>query len=660
MTKNILIEGCSFSTSSTLINVTIQSTYAIRVYDSIFFKANINNCNTVEYYFYGNFLYCSAVSPYCDLIINNCNVYNASFLSGTGCIYAQTVNSFSLTNCKFNWARSTSLITLSNIIVDCALNSNVFINNNTFIGNDLATSGGYAPTAITCYTPYQVDISNNIFSYIGNGVYITLANAATPKKSINIEKNILSGTLTPYSLCVISQDSNYLVQNIGIVNISNNIIKTGSAPKTLASVRSKQAISVIGIYANINCKINNNDIDMKTGFTGAISTDLESCIQFIGNGLCNINNNTINFQDTKSTRSFAAIYVSYSWLSDVYVLNSESAIISNNILRNSALITVNSSYIYVRDVGDIIITGNFLNKIGTAPEWYIRAHSRSINGPLQTVITDNILGSELANGGILYKDYSVTSLFINAYVARNKRQKYMKDINCTSFMQYGQNTDTNLHSRASVMFKTTTLILDHCGTVSEVVNMNAYQYQMMKDDLAPNGGNIDVWTTLPEGLYYTNLRAYEASLNTPEYVATTRKHQIIIPLDIPDFSKISAIKIPIYFNNTSPDDNKTIRFSVSIIAGNNVEDQNMIEYIPDPDDTWTITEDSISTNVEITRTLDSDNFINLYLNPTRNTTSSTLSAQQNCYILIALSSSADSSKFNLIFAIPYVRLTLVY
>jgi polygalacturonase len=130
-----------------------------------------------------------------NLAINNCNVYNATGLSGTGCVYVNLANSFTLTNCNFNWAVSTSLIAVSNIIVNGASNSNVFINNNTFMGNDLATAGGYAPTAITCYTPYQVDISNNIFSNIGNGIYITLANAATPKKSINIEKNILSGTL---------------------------------------------------------------------------------------------------------------------------------------------------------------------------------------------------------------------------------------------------------------------------------------------------------------------------------------------------------------------------------------------------------------------------------------------------------------------------------
>ena len=84
------------------------------------------------------------------------------------------------------------------------------------------------------------------------------------------------------------------------------------------------------------------------------------------------------------------------------------------------------------------------------------------------------------------------------------------------------------------------------------------------------------------------------------------------------------------------------------------------EYIPDPNNSFIFNINTLSSKVEVSKLLDSDNFTNLYFNPTRNTIASTLNAQQNCYMLIAMSSSADASTRDLIFAIPYVRLTLVY
>jgi hypothetical protein len=321
--QNILIEGCSFSTDSSLTGVTIATTSSIYISVTNNAKLYVNNCKTVLDNFYGIFLTCSA-SLGNDVEINGCIVHAAG---GIGGMIVSSARTFVMTNCYFDHSNSINKISTGKIKVygmgsaSYGIESQLVIKNNTFIGNGLESLHvvGFSASAIYCNYFDNFDISNNIFIACGNGILLELeddTDVVQQKKCINIKENIVRG-IDNYSLCQISQLTDYSELALGIVNISNNNIYTTTQVYPIPSIRNKDTYAPIGVYANLTCRINNNNIEM-TGF-GNTGTVLESCIQYIGIGNCNINDNSLNYWQDEDPPDYAAlIYVSNNWLEDSF------------------------------------------------------------------------------------------------------------------------------------------------------------------------------------------------------------------------------------------------------------------------------------------------------------------------------------------------------
>lgn len=528
-------------------------------------------------------------------------------------------------------------------------------------------------------------IESNLFKNLSYAVSGWLDYSGTTQEfrpmNIQINKNKCIIGASSYGFLLLRRGASAVTKSInGNISVCSNSIdmQDKTAALSYSATSSSNVYSIILVAMNsssdeVNVDISGNNIFnfvALEGFGGAVAEAAIAAINCKNSKICK---NNIIFSNRSSSRSFYAIYVSPGSPTAAYSSNTQTTDISENTIKayNSIIgILYEVASIYVKNTDFLTITKNVLRKSSGNITWFIKAIENSGVAGNEGVITDNVLGEDLGNGGIRYR-HDNSHQNTKLYVARNKNQNIIQQVNCTEFKRYGYNRNTiQPNTDATLLLKSNTLAIAD----SSASNANRSQLHILDDGVNGEGTQaaISSWTNLPEGLYYTN--AYKDSVNLDSrspclhtgafgtYNISQTNHQVIIPLNIPDFVKVNRIDIPIYWKNQTV----TSRFcsaSASLICGNDTEHPSEIEYIADTG-VWV-------TNTAVTSgggegLLSLYNTESFYLNPVRNTAGYTSGDDDyltsiNCYIVLALYIVGVSSVVDgIYFAIPYAKVSYLY
>jgi hypothetical protein len=692
MKNEIFIEDCQFANTATISNMASpEEMFAIepsRKNGNIYIK----RCNTLYNNWRGGFFRLDAT---------NADTLKLTQVEISDCIYTSLKNvalftPFTVENVK-NVTITNNFIDVSNstaqpitcVYVSCNTD-NTSKNNLIFKNNHMKGSSSAITPASGLYSFYfdQQEIEENTFENLTYSIYELFdyngSTTTIETLNVNINKN----------RCIIGTNSNsfYLatrggagVSNVvnGRINISNNSIdmqaRTAALGYSISGLSNTYGVIVFEgktadeLYVNVS----DNNIHDLTALERSFP-DVETAIALLNVKSSKIVRNVITFSNRSTSRSFYAIYVSPDGPTAAYSSNDQFTDISDNDISstNSTVgFTREVVFIFIRNTDNLVITRNRLNKVSGSASWFIKALETSGTAGNEGVITDNILSEDLGNGGIRYKNDN-SHQNIKLYVARNKNQKVIQEIDCTEFLKYGYNRNSNNpYSDATLLLKSKDKILS--GSI--LTNVNRHQLHIMSDGRTGSnvGGTavISTWTNMPEGLYYTN--AYDDSnlINgtdaSPQlymgpygasYLTSQTKHQILIPLRVPNFVKITDISIPIYWKNLMPSSYQC-GAGASIICGNDVAHPSKIEYIADSG-TWASSTVSVASGSDDVINL--NNTTSFYLNPTRNTTGYSASDDDylttiNCYILLSLYIYGyDVSIDRIYFAVPYAKVSYLY
>jgi hypothetical protein len=682
MKNNIFIEDCQFANSAIINNLAAPESM-VAIYPGYKNgKIFIRRCHTVSGQYRGLFFNLDSTNAdtlkYTDVSIEDCIYTTLNCGASDICVYMLNIKNASISNCKFDTSNAT---TQPIRVVSClASTNNTTENKVNAIDCHFKGGGASPPIGLVVNAFDKVNIDKNTFENLSAGIYCGLyyngSTTTIEALNVNIHNNrAIIGASSYGFISVIRSGTPTNIVN-GTISIKNNSLdmqaKTAATLYALTATDNVYAPILVKAFAAdyISVEVSENNITKFTAVAGT-SPDIEAAIAVLNSKYSKICKNNISFRSTSLVRDFDGIHVSLAGPSGVYASNSQGTDISENkiISENSVYFVNKISCINVKDVDFVNIKSNILIKSAGSLTWFIYVYSDSVTAGNEGVICDNILSEELTNGGIRYKTSAVHNN-IKLYVGRNKNQKVIQEIDCTDFKRYGYNRNTaQPNSDAICMLKSNALATGHAGAN----NKNKEQLHILKDGLL--GSNyyttITTWATLPEGLYYTNAYEDNVYLQPKAPVLTNvimfgphsqTNHQVLIPLRLPDYIKITKIEIPIYWRNTSGV-TKVAIVSASLICGNDTDNPTKIEYITDTPATWDYVPTTILTMSESKTSL-STTISNLYLNPTRNTTGGTGTdylTTVNCYILLSLGIFTETTAIaDIYFAIPHAKVTYTF
>lgn len=552
-----------------------------------------------------------------------------------------------------------------------------------FTNNYIKGGGLNPPVGLGSYYFDAQTIMHNTFEDLSYGVYclVDYNPTAAPDEfdtiNMEIDYNRCIIGANSYGFVLIGRGATATSNTVnGKITVNNNTIdcqdKAGAVGYSITSINNVYGIIVVGINStdNISVEVSKNNINQFKGYEGT-SPEIEVVIGVVGAINSKVCKNDITFTNASVARDFFGIYVSPASPSTGWSINNQMTDISeNSIMSSASAILLNEvSMIYVRNTDNMTITKNRLRRISGSITWFINGISTGL-GSTNGVITDNILGEALSNGGIKYKGVAHNN--VRSYVARNKNQTLIQEIDCTDFKQYGYNRNTaQPYSSACLMWKSNAKVMATSPT-----NRNVNQLHILRDGINGDGFelNIATWTQLKEGLYYTNAygdsanltQTYSPCMNYAAYNPGIHyKHQIIIPLRLPNFIKITKIEIPIFWKNMNPITARTVGATGSLICGNDTDNIAKIEYITD-NGVWGA---GVGTTAAVTAaggeaTLNLYTNCSVYVNPTRNTTGSGANdslTTVNCYVVLGLFVAGVITTVDLLyFAIPHAKVTYIY
>lgn len=667
---NILIDGCYFSNSAAPTNITLESSYRININTNCS-MIDIKNCYTKNGSFIGNFLTVTnkGTTYYLnDIYIDKCKLYtkkqNAvstdNMITITGC------RSFEITNSIFD---NSSATTPNFNFIDC-LASTTSSEKTTFVAENNKIFG-YNPLTFMCAFKIKgftdVSIKENSIKDTPIGIFINIdpVNASNILYPFNIEvsKNNYKAGSNSYGLVSITSTTTPTSSTIGNIVIKENnldMYAKGTSNRTLFTYLLSGYYSPIFAFFNptttthnCNITVSDNTIYSFVANTGADFT-YESCIFTAGFNDTIISNNTIYAKNQSASRYFLPIYSGTGYPDSAYISNYRSTKVLNNNINIHSVISRALEYpIYVKDTLYADVMNNSIRASGTScPDTYIKVFAKNVGATNIGNIKDNTINSDdlshlVLSQAILYYDTTLSATYndIKLNIERNKGVRVSKQIDCYNFLQYGYGNTIYPYATGKLLVNNKSIF-----TSANAANLNkTYQMDIVTKE--------SLWVNLPNGIYYTN--CYSDAENAYVNYLTYKKHQILIPLNLPNFVKLEFVEIPIYYFNTSGS-SQTFSASASLICGNDVVNPTRVEYITDPSTVanWAYNSVSISGNTGGDFTLTNDlstTSTSLYISPKRNTLTET--TPQNAYIVLALNS--GSIAFDTYFAIPYCKIGYV-
>ncbi len=672
---NITIDGCYFSNSAAPTNVTLESSYRIDMNVNCA-DINITNCYTKKSSFIGNFLTVinkGATYYRNDINIDNCKLYTKKQVasSAESMILITSCRSFRITNSLYD----NSLTTVSNYnFVDCLGSTEssekatfVAENNKIFGYNTLTFMCGFKIRGFT-----DVAVNNNTFkdTPIGICIIVFASNLANILYSFNFEicKNNFKAGSNSYGLFSMFGTASPATSGIGNVIIKDNnldMIAKGTSNRSFANYSIATYYSPIfaSFYPilltnSCNIVIENNTIYSFIANDGA-ALQYESCIFASGFNETIISNNTIYTKNQSSIRYFLPIYSGSGYPDAGYFGNYRGTKISNNsITVESVIARTLETPIYVKDTLYVDVVNNSIRASGAScPTNYIKVFAKNVAASNIGNIKDNTINSDddshlALDSAIIYYDTTLASTYntVRLNVERNKGVKVCKQIDCYSFQQYGYNNATTYpYASAKLLVNNRSIFAD-----ANASNLNK-TYQMDIATYEP------LWVNLPEGVYYSN--CYSGGESPLVNFVAFKKHQILIPLNVPNFSKLDSVEIPIYYFNTwgSP---VTFSASASLICGNDVDISGIsggprVNYIKDPATTtdWELNSIVVAGDTGSSFILTNDlsaAISDVYISP--KWYSSTQTVAQNLYVVLSLHANRTTDMY---FAIPYCKVYYV-
>lgn len=674
MKNEIFIEDCQFTNAAILTNMASpQESIAIESQNKNG-KLFINRCHTIKDNYVGSFLSLGSF-PIDDaenlyVYIDNC-VIASDAVSGSGqyMINLSTrVRGLKFTNSILDVENCSSPTLQYIIYVHCtkslaSVNQNyeteLTIENNNFIG----VSDGDINSCIYFLGAEKVSISNNSFIGFAYCVKSAITTTTGTIRAINykINNNRVVGRPKSYGLFQCSDFNSVGMSGLeAVVNIKDNVLdmsnQTTAATPTFVSGMSAPIIVDFSGLSNTTINITGNEI---IDFLGVISDDGECCICVLDCATANIHNNTLKFTNTRA-RPFYGIYVSPGNPSAAYISNSSSANITNNTIYPYNCTQSVETGIRTYHTQFVFITENTISVSSGTLQYSIQAWTVSTNTPTKGVLKNNILA---VGPGVIYdirvKDPAETSAEVHIDVGYNKNMSRWLHIDATKFRQYGYNRSYNRFDEARIMWKS--VLSTGTGPPSRVVHFI--------DDKVAGSGAIADWT-IPDGLYWTNASddGYDGYSGSPVIPPTNAdwdagahaKHQIIVPIDLPEYYTVTQIQIPIYWRNNSGF-NLIANSGAVVMVGNDVLTPTRIVELSGVagafENLWTVLLDGN----DILQTLDSSTLSN-HFDPYYLTTGGSPSAAPlNMYVIIGLTASGYTQEVSgLYFAIPHIKIKITY
>jgi len=683
MKNEILIEHCQFSNSEVISNMAApEDMYAI-VCDNKNGKIIINTCQTVYREWRGQFF--KTLSPIdsannCQVYIDNC-VLTSEGMTSSAAVFAVLcfeVNTFSFTN---NIIDLTLVhpTTISNgiyakFITDSNFETSLNITNNIIIGNN----GTVSSVAAELYGAEKLNISKNTFKGFHLCVELIISyytsSAFLYSLNYNIDKNRFTSSSRSYGFLSITNLSGSLGNVLtGEINVNDNALdysSQGTSFSTVENFNTMKAPINLSVKSPIGTGTDDIQVNIKNNkirkFKGTLSTVsyTECCISVLGATSCNIIGNDINHSNSSSSGEFNVIYVSNNGVGWSTIGNvAATAAIQQNRLESDGSSGNNSSFIFVRNLGSVAITENLLKRInGTQILYNIKAYNEGDLSLTPALCLDGVISNNTLDifsvNDLKLKDSSYTSNAVKLTVGVNKNLSVEKEVDCTHFMVYGYNRvfTTNGQEMATVMWNDTSFI---STTPSDK------QIHIIDDSLVGSGVANSSWN-LPNGLYWTNATSLtEISPSLPitlaDYntIGADNKHQVIVPINIPEFCKIEKISIPIFIRNDSGS-TETFNAGAAAIVGNHVAAFGARIYELNSSSTFSSSSVSVATNSDSILTLESL-YSEFFDRLTGTTDQTPMPTDLQLYVVISLYINGEYTSINdFYFAIPYVKVQYAY
>ena len=701
----VLIEKCYFSAQDTFSNATSEDVVAIDCMLSNY-RTIIRDCAT-KGDFFGTFLYFSSKSTYFnnDITVENCSV---DYMGGLNSCIA------SINECRKVILKDNTF-NLSNFIPGTGSYPYAIIINNDDITNPQTEAyvliEGNAVDGYDDYSEFinafeiqgfaHIDINNNIMSACPLGIYINfdIISTALPTFNINIISNDFIASANSYGFCSILSSSKI---NFGTVNILNNDLNmlgkgaTSNRENDLVDYYPNDAgdalLGLISVDLQVaTVHIRDNSIRL---FHTNQSTYQEAAISCLEYKYAEISGNMIELMNSNISRYIYSIYANKFYPSAIPATNYNTIKIINNDINHmgdDVLVTdeheqgitiLNTKFVDIRNNTIKATNHCYLTKFITA-----YAGTDDIDACIGSIV-DNIIYSQTDGGNAYLNEtpnaityypptLTATDNIIKMVANKNRGQFFIKDINCYDFIQYGYDGYEFIFGTGPIDAKPVihaTVLANYRKSLFIGADTNNLNYNSQMDILS----TITSWGALPKGIYYTNAftdgdgYALDALCNPIAPYPTGYKHQILIPIKIDDFVKLSKIDIPVYLYNSSGTSNSTMSLSASLIVCNSTA--SVIKYIPGNSAIVGVSqwEDSVHTLLPIqtmTVTLSHDCFNTLagedgyWLTPKFNTTPGTTLPVAQAYIVLAMTTSSygvSTTGNNVLFAIPYARVHFIY
>lgn len=677
---NLYVQDCKFVQTEAftgIINNTAIYKYCPCPSNIVIKNCVLGNAN------YGSFLTIEGKEN-SKLTLENCVI--CSMNSANFILYTSNIKDINIKNCKFdisNWNVNVSEISsVMRFLNNSSTNplSNFIFEHNIIIGTDKNVDLGLN-YGLRIEGFNNIDIIDNTFEKLTIDGHIDISDIATETAhNVNIKNNKHISGANSFGFFEIKNINNTQTLPTNI-NIADNFIDMHNKylnVRTVPILDGLFARGIIVIYdKNAIVNILNNTIYNNTA-NYAKDTSPETCIYCITQNAIQIIGNTISTTNTISSRPYFVIVAApepEAFGNELHnsTNNQLLTIEANKITTNISTETDGSYIVHIKDSKYINIYNNILfAKLSVST---YSQHFRFINiySALDTTVyTEGLIYNNMflsSNSDfmtklvwvIYYPTAAGCNCAIRAY--NNKGQITSQLIDCTNFKQYGFNTtkafpvannvDNYPNNKATLLLSSIDILAN-----SDASNLNKQQntiitakdYNTGTDSLIISG-----WADLPKGLYYTNVVPNGCD---PAVGDTHVKHQVLIPLNIPDNIKLLNISIPIYINNQDTVA-RTVSAGASIIYSN--YDGNF-EYIKDGSSGWANVDKPLNTNSvgSITLELKKETLLenNYILNANRS-----YGVEQKCYLLLGIQSTSSGNigvNSKIFFAIPYVKVDYMY
>jgi len=691
MKNEILIEGCQFSNTAVISNMASPEDMFAITCNNKNGKIVIRKCHTISAQWRGLFFTFDSATATdtaanCQVYIDNCVITTVDMPGGVldYVVNVQDIKTFYFTNNTLDLA-SVAFGTEANGLfikfnTDSSYEALCNITNNNFKGNN----GTVLNYAASIFGAEKLNVSKNTFRNfyhcVGCSIMYFGTSTTLHALSFNINENRFIAGSRSYGFVLVTNVhagalTNVLTGEVNVINNSLDYTSQGVSFPTVTNLDNMKAPINLSVKSPIVTGTDDIQVNVKNNkireFNATLSTVTytECCISVMGANSCNIVANDIDFRNTSSAGEFDAIYVSNNGVGSTGAplsnINAMATIHQNRVVMTNST-GANETYIFARNVGKVQITENFLNKSGGSNALYnIKAYSEgdlSLNpySTMDGVIVDNILDVNATND-LKLKDSSWQFNKVKLTVGMNKNLSVNKEIDCTHFRVYGYNRingSANGQEHAAIMWRDNSLVS---------TSPSDKQIHIINDGLDGYGVAGAGWTTLPDGLYWTNATTDTATSpslpnNITDYskVGAENKHQVIVPISIPDFCRIERIRIPIYLRNDSIFVSRTLVAGASALVGNHVGVLTQRIYELSAAASFANTSTVVGTLSNAAFALDST-FTDFFDRLTGTVDSTPLPTSLELYVVISLQVSGTYTPVNdFYFAIPYVGVTYAY